>query len=86
MANLFSGTNNLHKLEMNLFKEDKDSYNKNIKLKDFEFLNELTENACEIDSPNRNIIKNMAIPIFIVLFLVLFIYYMENVKKFIMEQ
>ena len=43
MASLFSGTNNPHKIEMNLFKEDKDSYNKNIKLKDFEFLNELTE-------------------------------------------
>ncbi|WYW99885.1 hypothetical protein WMR86_04200 [Proteus vulgaris] len=68
MANLFSGTNNPHKIEMNLFKEDKEGYNKNIKLKDFEFLNELTEDKCEIDSPNRNIIKNMAIPIFIVLF------------------
>lgn len=68
MASLFSGTNTPHKIEMNLFKEDKDTYNKNIKLKDFEFLNELTEDACEIDSPNRNIIKNMAIPIFIVLF------------------
>ncbi|MEB6857575.1 hypothetical protein NA898_11080 [Proteus cibi] len=68
MASLFSGTNNPHKIEMNLFKEDKDIYNENIKLKDFEFLNELTENACEIDSPNRNIIKNMAIPIFIVIF------------------
>ena len=68
MANLFSGTNNLHKIEMNLFNEDKGSYNKNIKLKDFEFLNELTEDACEIDSPNRNLIKNIAIPIFIVLF------------------
>ncbi|HEJ9630041.1 TPA: hypothetical protein SMN35_003846, partial [Proteus mirabilis] len=30
--------------------------------------NELTEDECEIDSPNRNIIKNIAIPIFIVLF------------------
>ncbi|HEK2897563.1 TPA: hypothetical protein SMT94_001695 [Proteus mirabilis] len=68
MASLFSGTNNPHKIEMNLFKEDNDNYNSNIKLKDFEFLNELTEDECEIDSPNRNLIKNIAIPIFIVLF------------------
>ncbi|MBU0049610.1 hypothetical protein [Klebsiella pneumoniae] len=73
MANLFSGTNNLHKIEMNLFKEDKGTYNKNIKLKDFEFLNELTEDKFEIDSPNRNLIKNIAIPIFIVLFFSFFI-------------
>lgn len=68
MTNLFSGTNNPHKIKMNLFKEDQDTYNKNIKLKDFDFLNELTEDKCEIDSPNRNLIKNIAIPIFIVLF------------------
>lgn len=68
MASLFSGTNNPHKIKMNLFKEDQDTYNKNIKLKDFDFLNELTEDKCEIDSPNRNLIKNIAIPIFIVLF------------------
>ncbi|HIE5768859.1 TPA: hypothetical protein ACXN3T_003696 [Proteus mirabilis] len=68
MASLFSGTNNPHKIEMNLFKEDNDNYNSSVKLKDFDFLNELTEDKCEIDSPNRNIIKNMAIPIFIVLF------------------
>lgn len=68
MTNLFSGTNNPHKIEMNLFKENQDTYNKNIKLKDFYFLNELTDDKCEIDSPNRNLIKNIAIPIFIVLF------------------
>ena len=68
MASLFSGTNNPHKIEMNLFKEDNDNYNSSVKLKDFDFLNELNEDECEIDSPNRNIIKNMAIPIFIVLF------------------
>ncbi|QEZ91102.1 hypothetical protein [Proteus sp. CD3] len=68
MTNLFSGTNNPHKIKMNLFKEDQDTYNKNIKLKDFDFLNELTDDKCEIDSPNRNLIKNIAIPIFIVLF------------------
>ncbi|UDN36883.1 hypothetical protein [Proteus sp. NMG38-2] len=68
MASLFSGTNHPHKIEMNLFKADNDNYNSSVKLKDFDFLNELTEDKCEIDSPNRNIIKNMAIPIFIVLF------------------
>ena len=51
---------------MNFFKADNDNYNSNVKLKDFEFLNKLTEDKCEIDSPNRNLIKNIAIPIFIV--------------------
>ncbi|QPB78639.1 hypothetical protein EHE21_04200 [Proteus sp. GOKU] len=68
MTNLFSGTNHPHKIEMNFFKEDNDNYNPNVKLKDFEFLNKLTEDECEVDSPNRNIINNIAVPIFIVLF------------------
>lgn len=68
MASLFSGTNNPHKIEMNFFKRDNDNYNSNIKLKDFDFLNKLTEDECEVDSPNRNIINNIAVPIFIVLF------------------
>lgn len=81
MANLFQGTNNPHSIKMELFNQDKTPYDNTKKLKDLDFLNELTENKCEIDSPNRNIIANIALPIFIVLLFSLFFLSYKKVER-----